>query len=62
MEINLEGFKSHLQFEEGMDDGMLEFYLDMGENAFNALTPLILSEGLVVDDAKSNAKQNEMES
>ena len=32
------------------------------ENAFNALTPLILSEGLVVDDAKSNAKQNEMES
>lgn len=95
MEINLEDFKSHLQFEEGMDDAMLEFYLDVGkkyakratddenssvayyiasifwlykvpeaemENAFNALTPLILSEGLVVDDAKSNAKQNEMES
>ncbi|PQG37249.1 hypothetical protein CUS12_11815 [Enterococcus faecalis] len=95
MEINLEGFKSHLQFEEGMDDAMLSFYLDMGkkyakratddenssvayyiasifwlykvpetemENAFNALTPLILNEGLVIDDAESNAKQNEMES
>ena len=31
MEINLEDFKSHLQFEEGMDDAMLEFYLDMGK-------------------------------
>lgn len=95
MEISLEGFKSHIQFEEGMDYSLLSFYLDMGkryakratddenssvayyiasifwlykvpesemENAFNALTPLILQEGLVIDDAEINAEQNEMES
>lgn len=95
MEITLEGFKSHIQFEGGMDGTNLEFYLNMGkryakratddenssvayyiasifwlykvpeaemENAFNALTPLILSEGLVTDDAETNAKQDEVES
>ncbi|MBO0467928.1 phage gp6-like head-tail connector protein [Enterococcus plantarum] len=87
--ISLEGFKEHIQFEEGMDDSMLSFYLDMGkkyakratddenssvayyiasifwqyrtpesemESAFNSLTPLILQEGLVKDDAKINAE------
>jgi len=95
MEITLEKFKKHIQFEDGMDDSMLSFYLDMGkkyakratddenssvayyigsifwlykvpesemEGAFNALTPLILNEGLVKDDAKINAEQNEVES
>lgn len=84
MEITVEGFKQHIQFEEGMDDSMLSFYLDFGkkyakratgnenceaayylatifltfkvpetemENAFNSLTPLLLQESLVNDDA-----------
>lgn len=95
MTIDVEGFKAHIQFEEGMDDSMLEFYLNMGkryakratdnenssvayyiasifwlykvpeaemEGAFNALTPLILQEGLVKEDAETNNKQDEMES
>lgn len=95
MEINLDGFKEHIQFEDGMDETMLNFYLNMGkryakratdnenssvayyiasifwmykvpeaemESAFNALTPLILQEGLVKEDAKTDAEQNEMES
>lgn len=94
MEITLQGFKDHLQFEDGMDDNMLSFYLDMGkkyaeratgdenssvayyiasifwlyrtpesemESAFNALTPLILQEGLVKNDAETDAEQNEVE-
>ncbi len=89
MPITLDGFKSHIQFEEGMDDANLEFYLNMGkryakratddenssvayyiasifwlykvpesemENAFNALTPLILQEGLVKEDAEVNTE------
>lgn len=89
MTVTVDGFKSHIQFEEGMDDTMLEFYLNMGkryakratdnenssvayyiasifwlykvpesemENAFNALTPLILQEGLVKEDAKTDAE------
>lgn len=94
MEITLQGFKDHLQFEDGMDDSMLSFYLDMGkqyaeratgvenssaayyigsifwlyrvpesemESAFNSLTPLILQEGLVKNDAETDAEQNEVE-
>ncbi|MCV2499600.1 phage gp6-like head-tail connector protein [Melissococcus plutonius] len=94
MSITLDEFKKHLQFEDGMDESMLGFYLDMGKkyaqratdhenspvayyiasifwlykvpeqemtNALNALTPLILSEGLVDDDV-SHAQSNEMES
>lgn len=89
MKINLDGFKQHIQFEEGMDDSMLDFYLEMGkkyakratddenspvayyigsifwlyrtpesemESAFNALTPLILQEGLVKDSAETDAE------
>lgn len=89
MVIDLAGFKSHLQFEEGMDDSMLSFYLEAGKkyaeratgkkvtelsyfiggifytyrvpegemgNAFESLTPLILQEGLVEDDAKADTK------
>ncbi|EOI57419.1 hypothetical protein [Enterococcus gilvus] len=94
MEVTEDEFKKHLQFEEGMDDTLLPFYLDMGkkyakratddenspvayylggifwlykipeqemESAFNALTPLILQEGLVIDDAETDAKQDEVE-
>lgn len=82
--VDLEGFKAHIQFEEGMDDSMLSFYFEAGkkyakkatgnaesdmsyylggifwtyrtpesemEGAFNAMTPLLLQEGLVKDDA-----------
>lgn len=89
MAITLGGFKSHIQFEDGMDDTNLDFYLNMGkkyakratddenssvayyiasifwlykvpesemENAFNALTPLILQEGLVKEDAETDPK------
>lgn len=85
----LQGFKDHLKFEEGMDETMLSFYLQMGkkyakratgkdaidlayflggifftfgvpesemENALNALTPLILQESLVNDDAEATSK------
>lgn len=94
MSVTLEGFKQHIQFEEGMDESMLEFYLAMGKkyaqratgnenssvayyiasifwlykvpeqemgNAFDALTPLILNEGLVIND-ESNTESDEMES
>ena len=31
------------------------------ESAFNALTPLILQEGLVIENAETDAKQDEVE-
>lgn len=94
MELTIDGFKDHLQFEDGMDDTNLNFYLDIGkryskratgnenspvayyiagifwtfkipesemESAFNALTPLILQEGLVIDDAEADAEPDEAE-
>lgn len=34
----LEKFKSHIHFEEGMDDTMLSFYLDMAKRYVNTAT------------------------
>jgi hypothetical protein len=34
----LEKFKSHIHFEEGMDDSMLSFYLDMAKDYVKTAT------------------------
>lgn len=93
--ITVQGFKDHMQFEDGMDDSMLSFYLEQGKiyakratgseesiiayfiaslffefkvpesemaNAFNALTPLILQEGLVKEDGQAPTKPIEVDS